>query len=51
MIDVLICSAPGTLSSRPTLAPAVLKSSAMAAGFNAVAIDLNNEVNNFIKKN
>jgi hypothetical protein len=50
MIDVLICSAPGTLSSRPTLAPAVLKSSATAAGFNAVAIDLNNEVNNFIKK-
>ena len=50
MIDVLICSAPGTLSSRPTLAPAVLKSSAVAAGFNAVAIDLNNEVNNFIKK-
>lgn len=49
MIDVLICSTAGTFSSRPVLAPAVLKSSVIAAGFSAVAIDLNNEANLYIR--
>lgn len=39
MIDILFCSTPWTTGTI-TLAPAVLKSVAMTAGFNAQAIDL-----------
>lgn len=46
MIDIVFCSAPGTFSSRPTLAPAILKACAKNAGFNAMAIDLNIEIHN-----
>jgi len=49
-MDILFCSAPGTFSSRPTLAPAILKSCAEAAGFVATAIDLNIEIYNQITK-
>ena len=45
-MDILFCSAPGTFSSRPTLAPAILKACATNAGFNATVIDLNIEIYN-----
>ena len=48
-LDILICSAPGVFSDQPTLAPALLKSCAMSAGFSCRAIDLNIEVYNRIK--
>jgi hypothetical protein len=47
-MDILFCSAPGTLSSRPTLAPAILKSCSINAGFDAMALDLNIEIYNQI---
>lgn len=47
-MDILFCSAPGTFSSRPTLAPAILKSCAVNAGFDARALDLNIEIHNQI---
>jgi len=47
-MDILFCSAPGTFSARPTLAPAILKACATAAGFNAMAVDLNVEIYNQI---
>ena len=50
-MDILFCSAPGTFSSRPTLAPAILKGCATAAGFDSQAIDLNIEVVNLINRN
>jgi len=50
-MDILFCSAPGTFSSRPTLAPAILKACASNAGFDAMAIDLNIEIRNQILKN
>lgn len=50
-MDILFCSVPGTFSQRPTLAPAVLKSCAKAAGFKTAAIDLNIEVVNLINQN
>ena len=50
-VDILFCSVPGTFSFRPTLAPAVLKSCAVAAGYTSKAIDLNIEVVNLINQN
>jgi hypothetical protein len=50
-MDILFCSAPGTFSSRPTLAPAILKGCATAVGINSQAIDLNIEVVNLINQN
>jgi hypothetical protein len=50
-MDILFCSAPGTFSQRPTLAPAILKSCVSAAGFHSSAIDLNIEVCNLINQN
>lgn len=50
-MDILFCSAPGTFSSRPVLAPAVLKGCVTAAGFDSQAIDLNIEVVNLINQN
>jgi hypothetical protein len=50
-MDILFCSAPGTFSTRPTLAPAILKSNVEAAGFRAQAIDLNIEIHNLIHQN
>jgi hypothetical protein len=50
-MDILFCSAPGTFSQRPTLAPAILKSCVSAAGFHSSAIDLNIEVCNLIAQN
>jgi hypothetical protein len=47
-MDILFCSAPGTFSSRPTLAPAILKACAVSSGFNAKALDLNIEIYNQI---
>jgi len=47
-MDILFCSAPGTFSSRPTLAPAILKACAANAGFNATAVDLNIEIYNLL---
>ena len=47
-MDILFCSAPGTFSSRPTLAPAILKACATNAGFDSMAIDLNIEIYNQI---
>jgi len=47
-MDILFCSAPGTFSSRPTLAPAILKTCATNAGFTAMALDLNIEIYNQI---
>lgn len=49
-IDVLIVACPGIVTSTPVLAPAVLKSCALSAGFNAKAIDLNQEIQNYILK-
>jgi len=49
-MNILFCSAPGTFSARPTLAPAILKACAVEAGFVATAIDLNIEVYNQINK-
>lgn len=49
-MDILFCSAPGTFSSRPTLAPAILKACASDAGFDSVAIDLNIEIYNQIRR-
>jgi len=49
-MDILFCSVPGTFSSRPTLAPAILKACATRAGFDAVAVDLNIEIYNQILK-
>jgi hypothetical protein len=49
-MDILFCSAPGTFSSRPILAPAVLKACANNAGFSAQALDLNIEIYNQILK-
>jgi hypothetical protein len=49
-LDILFCSAPGTFTNRPTLAPALLKSCAISAGFSARAIDLNIEINNQLNK-
>ena len=50
-MDILFCSAPGTFSSRPTLAPSILKACATNAGFDAVALDLNIEIYNQILAN
>ena len=50
-MDILFCSAPGTFSSRPALAPAILKGCVIAAGFDSQAIDLNIEVVNLINQN
>jgi hypothetical protein len=47
-MDILFCSAPGTFSLRPTLAPAILKSCSIDAGFTAMAVDLSIEVYNQI---
>lgn len=49
-MDILFCSAPGTFSSRPTLAPAILKACATNAGFTAMALDLNIEIYNQIRR-
>lgn len=49
-MNILFCSAPGTFSARPTLAPAILKACVVEAGFVATAIDLNIEVYNQINK-
>jgi hypothetical protein len=49
-MDILFCSAPGTFSDRPTLAPAVLKACVESAGFSSTAIDLNIEVYNLIQQ-
>jgi len=49
-MDILFCSAPGTFSSRPTLAPAILKACATNAGFNSMAMDLNIEIYNQIHR-
>jgi hypothetical protein len=49
-MDILFCSAPGTFSSRPTLAPAILKACANNAGFTAMALDLNIEIYNQIQR-
>ena len=49
-MDILFCSAPGTFSSRPTLAPAILKACANNAGFNTMALDLNIEIYNQIQR-
>jgi hypothetical protein len=49
-MDILFCSAPGTFSSRPTLAPAILKACATKAGFNARALDLSIEIYNQIRR-
>jgi hypothetical protein len=48
-MDILFCSAPGTFSPRPTLAPAILKACVTNAGFQAKALDLNIEVHNRIR--
>ncbi len=48
--DVLIVSCPGLVTRTPVLAPAVLKACALKAGFDAKAIDLNQEVIDFISK-
>ena len=48
-MDILFCSAPGTFSSRPTLAPAILKACATNAGFTATAVDLNIEIYNLLR--
>jgi hypothetical protein len=50
-MDILFCSAPGIFSSRPVLAPAVLKGCVTVAGFDSQAIDLNIEVVNLINQN
>ena len=47
-MDILFCSAPGTFSARPTLAPAILKACATKAGFDSMALDLNIEIYNQI---
>lgn len=47
-MDILFCSAPGIFSSRPTLAPAILKACSTNAGFTAMAVDLNIEIYNQI---
>ena len=44
--DILFCSAPGTFTFRPILAPAILNACAKSAGFNSTAIDLNIEIVN-----
>ena len=49
-MDILFCSVPGTFSSRPTLAPAILKACATNAGFTAMALDLNIEIYNQIRR-
>lgn len=49
MTDVLIVSCPGIVTSTPVLAPAVLKSCAVKAGFAVKAFDLNQEVLHYIK--
>lgn len=49
MIDIVFCSAPGTFSSRPMLAPALLKACATKAGFDAMAVDLSIEIYNKIR--
>ena len=49
MIDIVFCSAPGTFSPRPTLAPAILKACVTKSGFNAMAVDLNIEIYNQIR--
>jgi hypothetical protein len=46
LMDILFCSSPGTFSSQPTLAPAILKAAATGAGFTAMAVDLNIEIYN-----
>jgi radical SAM superfamily enzyme YgiQ (UPF0313 family) len=50
-LDVLFCSAPGTFSSKPTLAPAILNACAKLSGFKSTAIDLNIEVINRVAVN
>ena len=45
MIDIVICAMPGIETMIPILAPAVLKSSIEQAGFKAMCIDLNYEIN------
>jgi hypothetical protein len=45
MIDIVICAMPGIETTIPILAPAVLKSSIEQAGFKAMCIDLNHEIN------
>lgn len=53
-MDIVIASVPGVFTQQPSLAPAVLKASVKAAGFNVVGIDLNieviNKINNSIKR-
>jgi hypothetical protein len=49
-MDILFCSAPGTFSDRPTLAPAILKACVESAGFSSTAIDLNIEIYNLIQQ-
>ena len=49
-MDILFCSAPGTFSDRPTLAPGILKSCVESAGYSAQAIDLNIEIYNLIRQ-
>lgn len=50
-MDILICSVPGTFNHRPILAPALLKSCVVAAGYSARALDLNIEIYNQIVQN
>jgi len=45
MIDIVICAMPGIETAIPILAPAVLKSSIEQAGFKAMCVDLNYEIN------
>ena len=49
-MDILFCSAPGTFSDRPTLAPAILKACVESAGFSSTAVDLNIEVYNLVQQ-
>ena len=49
-MDILFCSAPGTFSDRPILAPAILKACVESAGFSSTAIDLNIEIYNLIQQ-
>jgi len=49
-MDILFCSAPGTFSDRPILAPGILKACVESAGFSSTAIDLNIEIHNQIQQ-
>lgn len=48
MMDILLCTVPGTFSDRPPLSLGLLKACAQQAGFSATTLDLNIKVLNRI---